>query len=62
MNAISYINALEYRRNTLKNTIKHELKLSSRDEMKINALKKYRLRLKDKITSMNQYSSEKTYN
>jgi hypothetical protein len=52
LKTISYIDTLEYRRDNLKKAIKQELKSPSRDEMKINALKKYSLRLKDEIMSM----------
>jgi hypothetical protein len=51
LKTISYIDILEYRRENLKKAIKQELKSPSRDEMKIIALKKYSLRLKDEIMS-----------
>lgn len=57
LTTISHIQTLEYRRDNLKQAIKKELKSPSRDEMKINALKKYSLRLKDEIMSLNRQAS-----
>jgi hypothetical protein len=57
LTTISHIQTLEYRRDSLKQAIKKELKSPSRDELKINALKKYSLRLKDEIMALNKQAS-----
>jgi hypothetical protein len=52
LSTITHIETLQYRRENIKKAIKNEMKSPCCDELKLHALKKYNLRLKDELLAI----------